>query len=95
MIIPGLKDWMEGTFGANLQHKTQVTVSAIFSIVSPANGSTQQLKPHCFYLFQPLLNTSAVHPPTLNEAFVEELKSTGIPFSHEAEDRVFRAHGKK
>uniref|UniRef100_A0A3B5MMT9 Alkylglycerone-phosphate synthase n=1 Tax=Xiphophorus couchianus TaxID=32473 RepID=A0A3B5MMT9_9TELE len=64
MIIPGLKDWMEGTFGANLQHKTQ-----------------------------PVLNTSAVQPPMLNEAFVEELKSTGIPFSHEADDRVFRAHG--
>uniref|UniRef100_A0A665X3F1 Alkylglycerone-phosphate synthase n=1 Tax=Echeneis naucrates TaxID=173247 RepID=A0A665X3F1_ECHNA len=41
----------------------------------------------------PILNSSAVHPPTLNETFVEELKSTGIPFSHDAEDRVFRAHG--
>uniref|UniRef100_A0A3B3VEE6 Alkylglycerone-phosphate synthase n=1 Tax=Poecilia latipinna TaxID=48699 RepID=A0A3B3VEE6_9TELE len=69
MIIPGLKDWMEGTFGANLQHKTQATVSPIlffFSILS-----------------------------IVSAAFVEELKSTGIPFSHEAEDRVFRAHGKK
>uniref|UniRef100_A0A4W6EEL8 Alkylglycerone-phosphate synthase n=1 Tax=Lates calcarifer TaxID=8187 RepID=A0A4W6EEL8_LATCA len=64
MIIPGLKDWFECTFGASLQHKTP-----------------------------PLLNSSAVQPPTLNEAFVEELKSTGIPFSQDAEDRVFRAHG--
>lgn len=63
--------------------------------MSPVNRSTQQLKPQCFHLYQPVLNTSAVQPPTLNEAFVEELKSTGIPFSHEAEDRVFRAHGKK
>ncbi|KAI3356252.1 hypothetical protein L3Q82_017499, partial [Scortum barcoo] len=67
MIIPGLKDWMEGTFGASLQHKTTAT---------------------------PVLTSSAVPPfPTLNEGFVEELKSTGIPFSQDAEDRVFRAHG--
>ncbi|XP_024143053.1 alkyldihydroxyacetonephosphate synthase, peroxisomal isoform X1 [Oryzias melastigma] len=66
MIIPGLKDWMENTFGATLQHKTTAT---------------------------PALNSSAVPPPTLNEAFMEELKSTGIPFSADAEDRVFRAHG--
>uniref|UniRef100_A0A673B1E7 Alkylglycerone-phosphate synthase n=1 Tax=Sphaeramia orbicularis TaxID=375764 RepID=A0A673B1E7_9TELE len=38
-------------------------------------------------------NSSAVQPPILNEAFVEDLKSTGIPFSQDAEDRVFRAHG--
>uniref|UniRef100_A0AAQ5ZCG3 Alkylglycerone-phosphate synthase n=1 Tax=Amphiprion ocellaris TaxID=80972 RepID=A0AAQ5ZCG3_AMPOC len=66
LIIPGLKDWFESTFGASLQHKTPAT---------------------------PILNSSAVQPPTLNEAFVEELKSTGIPLSHDAEDRVFRAHG--
>uniref|UniRef100_A0A672G656 Alkylglycerone-phosphate synthase n=1 Tax=Salarias fasciatus TaxID=181472 RepID=A0A672G656_SALFA len=66
MIIPGLKDWFESTFGASLQHKTPAT---------------------------PILNSSAVPPPTLNEALVEELKSTSIPFSHDAEDRVFRAHG--
>ncbi|KAK5613836.1 hypothetical protein CRENBAI_015716 [Crenichthys baileyi] len=66
MIIPNLKDWFEGTFGANLQHKTPAI---------------------------PILNSSAVQRPTLNEVFVEELKSTGIPFSHEAEDRVFRSHG--
>ncbi|KAG7227608.1 hypothetical protein INR49_005423 [Caranx melampygus] len=66
MIIPGLKDWFESTFGASLQHKTPAT---------------------------PILNSSAVQPPTLNETFIEELKSTGIPFSHDAEDRVFRAHG--
>uniref|UniRef100_A0A8C7SBR5 Alkylglycerone-phosphate synthase n=1 Tax=Oncorhynchus mykiss TaxID=8022 RepID=A0A8C7SBR5_ONCMY len=41
----------------------------------------------------PALNASAVPPASLNEAFVEDLKATGIPFSHEAEDRVFRAHG--
>uniref|UniRef100_A0A674DUL8 Alkylglycerone-phosphate synthase n=1 Tax=Salmo trutta TaxID=8032 RepID=A0A674DUL8_SALTR len=41
----------------------------------------------------PTLNASAVPPASLNEAFVEDLKTTGVPFSHEAEDRVFRAHG--
>uniref|UniRef100_A0A8C9YNS8 Alkylglycerone-phosphate synthase n=1 Tax=Sander lucioperca TaxID=283035 RepID=A0A8C9YNS8_SANLU len=41
----------------------------------------------------PILTSSAVQPPTLNEAFVDELKSTGIPCSHDAEDRVFRGHG--
>lgn len=44
---------------------------------------------------QPILNTSAVQPPTINEAFVEDVKATGIPFSLDAEDRVFRGHGKK
>uniref|UniRef100_A0AAX7T6A7 Alkylglycerone-phosphate synthase n=1 Tax=Astatotilapia calliptera TaxID=8154 RepID=A0AAX7T6A7_ASTCA len=66
MIIPGLREWMESTFGANLQHKTPAAVS----------------------------NSSCLVPPTLNEAFLKELKSTGIPFSHDAEDRVFRSHGK-
>uniref|UniRef100_A0A667ZSQ6 Alkylglycerone-phosphate synthase n=1 Tax=Myripristis murdjan TaxID=586833 RepID=A0A667ZSQ6_9TELE len=70
MILPSLKDWFEGTFGASLQHKSPATVSAIY-----------------IYFF------NAVQPPTLNEAFVEDLKSVGIPFSHDAEDRVFRAHG--
>uniref|UniRef100_A0A7N8YBX8 Alkylglycerone-phosphate synthase n=1 Tax=Mastacembelus armatus TaxID=205130 RepID=A0A7N8YBX8_9TELE len=65
MIIPGLKDWLESTFGGSLQHKT------------PA----------------PILNTSALQPPILNEAFVEELKPTGILFSLDPEDRVFRSHG--
>uniref|UniRef100_A0A8C6TID3 Alkylglycerone-phosphate synthase n=1 Tax=Neogobius melanostomus TaxID=47308 RepID=A0A8C6TID3_9GOBI len=58
MIIPGLKDWMESTFGTSLQHKSSATVI-----------------------------------PTINEAFVEEIKTTGIPFSSDAEDRVFRGHG--
>ncbi|TNN60365.1 Alkyldihydroxyacetonephosphate synthase, peroxisomal [Liparis tanakae] len=52
-------------------------------------GSTLQHKSPA----APILTSGAVQPPTLNEAFVEELKSTGIPFSHDAEDRVFRAHG--
>lgn len=29
LIIPGLKEWFESTFGANLQHKTPATVSVI------------------------------------------------------------------
>lgn len=45
------------------------------------------------FLSQPILSSSAAPPPNLNEAFVEEMKSTGIPLSHEVEDRVFRGHG--
>lgn len=48
----------------------------------------------CCFVLQPILSSSAVPPPVLNEAFVEELKSRGIPISHDAEDRVFRSHGK-
>nr|XP_023657471.1 alkyldihydroxyacetonephosphate synthase, peroxisomal-like isoform X2 [Paramormyrops kingsleyae] len=39
------------------------------------------------------LNSSAITPPNLNEPFLQDLKSMGIPHSLEAEDRVFRAHG--
>uniref|UniRef100_A0A8C9YQG4 Alkylglycerone-phosphate synthase n=1 Tax=Sander lucioperca TaxID=283035 RepID=A0A8C9YQG4_SANLU len=52
-----------------------------------------QLQKPQWLVFQPILTSSAVQPPTLNEAFVDELKSTGIPCSHDAEDRVFRGHG--
>ncbi|KAJ8012732.1 hypothetical protein DPEC_G00045940 [Dallia pectoralis] len=41
----------------------------------------------------PSLNASALPAPNLNDAFLQDLKATGIPFSHEADDRVFRAHG--
>ncbi|KAG9349481.1 hypothetical protein JZ751_027926 [Albula glossodonta] len=66
MIMPGLKDWFEGTFGASLLHKTPATTA---------------------------VNTSMVQPPSLNEDFIQELKTTGVPFSLDPEDRVFRAHG--
>lgn len=87
---------MESTFGANLQHKTPATVSVDIDILyahlpwmaEPQWPNTQ------WFVFQAILNSSAVLPPTLNDAFVEELKSTGIPISFEAEDRVFRGHGK-
>lgn len=95
MIIPGLKDWMENTFGATLQHKTTATVSAVhvFPLYKKPLARMKLISKVC--VFQPALNSSAVPPPTLNEAFMEELKSTGIPFSADAEDRVFRAHGKE
>ena len=57
-------------------------------------STLSQLQKPQWLVFQPILTSSAVQPPTLNEAFVDELKSTGIPFSHDAEDRVFRGHGK-
>ncbi|XP_061648310.1 alkyldihydroxyacetonephosphate synthase, peroxisomal isoform X2 [Phyllopteryx taeniolatus] len=41
----------------------------------------------------PLLNSNAIQAPTLNKPFMDDLKSSGIPFSHDAEDRVFRSHG--
>lgn len=99
MILPSLKDWFEGTFGASLQHKSPATVSAIYiyflCLLQMAHCSTKSQLPisQGLLLFQPVLNSNAVQPPTLNEAFVEDLKSAGIPFSHDAEDRVFRAHG--
>ncbi|KAJ3592062.1 hypothetical protein NHX12_007192 [Muraenolepis orangiensis] len=44
-------------------------------------------------LATPTLDPSAVKPPFLNEAFMEDLKSTGLPFTTDPEDRVFRSHG--
>ncbi|KAJ8255381.1 hypothetical protein GJAV_G00204250 [Gymnothorax javanicus] len=41
----------------------------------------------------PSLSTSAVQPPSLHEGFVQDVKASGIPYSIEAEDRLFRAHG--
>ncbi len=32
LILPSLKDWFEGTFGANLQHKSPATVSQVWYI---------------------------------------------------------------
>lgn len=100
LIIPSLKDWMENTFGASLQHKAPAAVSPLFvsslclqwmGVHTPLSNCNWNHNAVCS---QPILNTSAVQPPTLNEAFVEEIKSTGVPFSHDPEDRVFRAHGK-
>lgn len=33
LLIPGLKEWFESTFGANLQHKTPATVSVDIDIL--------------------------------------------------------------
>ncbi|XP_053483040.1 alkyldihydroxyacetonephosphate synthase, peroxisomal [Ictalurus furcatus] len=35
LILPSLKDWFEGTFGANLQHKSPATASLNVSAVPP------------------------------------------------------------
>lgn len=93
---------MESTFGASLQHKAPATVSSVFFVSSlflqwmgvHTPLSHRNWHHNVVVCFQPILNTSAVQPPTLNESFVEEVKSTGISFSHDPEDRVFRAHGK-
>lgn len=98
LILPSLKDWFEGTFGANLQHKSPATVSPVCFIqlctrllccviVCLIHGV-------CVFL-QPTLNLSAVAPPNLNEPFMEDLKAAGVSMSHDPEDRVFRAHGKE
>ncbi|KAL1785420.1 alkyldihydroxyacetonephosphate synthase, peroxisomal [Sigmodon hispidus] len=39
------------------------------------------------------LNPSEAPPSIVNEDFLQELKETGISYSQEADDRVFRAHG--
>lgn len=94
MIIPGLKDWFEGTFGASLQHKTPATVSSSHSFLfCRVFSRLASSLAGCFVVSQPILSSDAVPPPTLNEAFVEEMKSTSIPMSHQVEDRVFRGHG--
>ncbi|XP_043931246.1 alkyldihydroxyacetonephosphate synthase, peroxisomal [Protopterus annectens] len=66
MVLPTLREWMEKTFGASLDHKS---------------------------VSRPSLNTSDIPPPVLNEGFLQSIKATDIPFSHDAEDRLFRAHG--
>ncbi|XP_051565248.1 alkyldihydroxyacetonephosphate synthase, peroxisomal-like [Myxocyprinus asiaticus] len=37
LILPSLKDWFEGTFGANLQHKSPATPTLNLSAVAPPN----------------------------------------------------------
>uniref|UniRef100_A0A672QQ63 Alkylglycerone-phosphate synthase n=1 Tax=Sinocyclocheilus grahami TaxID=75366 RepID=A0A672QQ63_SINGR len=37
LILPSLKDWFEGTFGANLQHRSPATPSLNLSAVAPPN----------------------------------------------------------
>uniref|UniRef100_A0A8C1MSE3 Alkylglycerone-phosphate synthase n=1 Tax=Cyprinus carpio TaxID=7962 RepID=A0A8C1MSE3_CYPCA len=37
LILPSLKDWFEGTFGANLQHKSPATPTVNLSAVAPPN----------------------------------------------------------
>ncbi|KAM9486490.1 alkyldihydroxyacetonephosphate synthase, peroxisomal [Clarias gariepinus] len=37
LIIPSLRDWMESTFGANLQHKSPATATLNMSAVPPPN----------------------------------------------------------
>ncbi|XP_018413584.1 PREDICTED: alkyldihydroxyacetonephosphate synthase, peroxisomal isoform X2 [Nanorana parkeri] len=66
MVLPTLREWMEKTFGASLNHKTTSRAS---------------------------LNVSDAPPAILNEGFMQDIKAIGIPFSHDVEDRVFRAHG--
>ncbi|MEE6489758.1 hypothetical protein FKM82_015670 [Ascaphus truei] len=66
MVLPALREWMEKTFGASLDHKTTSRAS---------------------------LNVSDAPPAVVNEAFLQGVKATGVSYSQEAEDRVFRAHG--
>ncbi|CAI9546413.1 unnamed protein product, partial [Staurois parvus] len=66
MVLPALREWMEKTFGASLDHKTTSRAS---------------------------LNVTDAPPAILNEGFIQDVKAIGIPFSHDVEDRVFRAHG--
>nr|XP_033802067.1 alkyldihydroxyacetonephosphate synthase, peroxisomal [Geotrypetes seraphini] len=64
MVLPALREWMEKTFGASLEHRT--TSQASLNVVPPA---------------------------IINEGFLHDLKASGISYSFDTEDRVFRAHG--
>uniref|UniRef100_A0A4W3IKB2 Alkylglycerone-phosphate synthase n=1 Tax=Callorhinchus milii TaxID=7868 RepID=A0A4W3IKB2_CALMI len=66
MILPGLKEWMEKSFGASLEHRT-----------------TPRTTP----------NVDDLPLPILNEEYLKDLKEVGVPFSHDPEDRLIRAHG--
>ncbi|KAL4635497.1 alkyldihydroxyacetonephosphate synthase, peroxisomal [Arapaima gigas] len=66
LLMPALKDWFEGTFGADLKHQSPAKV---------------------------VLNAGSVPLPSVNEGFVTGLQDAAMPFSMEAEDRVFRSHG--
>ena len=39
------------------------------------------------------LTAADIPSPILNESFIEDLKRTGIAFSEDPQDRLFRAHG--
>lgn len=43
---------------------------------------------------QPELTAADIALPNINDAFVEELKRSGISYSDDPTDRLFRAHGK-
>lgn len=89
--MPGLKDWFEGTFGANLQHRSPAVVSEPPTCVPPSPSVV--LLPDDLPCVQPALNPSVVPPPNLHAAFLEALKEATIHCTHEPEDRVFHAHG--
>ena len=43
---------------------------------------------------QPELLAASIPQPILNEAFMLDLKRSGVSFSDDPQDRLFRAHGK-
>lgn len=42
---------------------------------------------------QPPLTAKDINAPTRNEEFISDLRKTGIPFTDDCQDRLFRAHG--
>ena len=65
--MPNLREWMEATIGASINHK------------SPA---------------QPDMTAKDIPVPIVNEEFLADLKKTSISNTDDAQDRLFRAHGK-
>lgn len=42
---------------------------------------------------QPPLTAKDINAPKRNEEFISDLRKTSIPFTHDCQDRLFRAHG--
>ena len=57
---------------------------------------TQSMKfsNYLIYKFQSELTAADIPLPTINEAYLADLKKTNISFSDDPQDRLYRAHGK-
>ncbi|XP_064643514.1 alkyldihydroxyacetonephosphate synthase, peroxisomal-like [Lineus longissimus] len=64
--MPLLRDWMQRTMGASLDHR------------SPAQAE---------------ISASKIPPPVKNDAFIDAMKRSGITYTDDQRDRLFRAHG--
>uniref|UniRef100_A0ACB8G0F0 Uncharacterized protein n=1 Tax=Sphaerodactylus townsendi TaxID=933632 RepID=A0ACB8G0F0_9SAUR len=91
--LPLLKEWIEKNLGGSLEHKSipkHVPKCELSSVLRelPSNHEEKQ-----GVNILASLNISDVPPAVTNEEFLQDLKVTNIPYSQDAEDRIFRAHG--